>query len=80
MLPIISLANIDYARAQDGSTTALVRFSVTPPGLEIPVIHDFEIDVQVAAGADPTAVVNEAKVELHKLVLQMFEQTKAWAT
>jgi hypothetical protein len=76
----IELANLSYQANQEGRTSALVTFLVQPlPSLPSFVDH-FEININVPGGIDPTGTVNEAKVELHNLILRLAEETKHWAT
>ena len=76
----IELANLSYQPDQHGKTSATVTFLVEPLPSVPSVIDRFEVNVEVPGGIDPTSTVNEAKVELHKLILRLVDETKHWAT
>jgi hypothetical protein len=76
----IELTNIDYGRSDDDTPSALVTFHVTGTAVAVPSVPGFDVKVRVAGQADPTSVVNEAKVEFHQLALRLVEETKSWAT
>ena len=76
----IELTNIDYGRSDDGAPSALVTFHVTGTAVAVPSVPGFDVKIRVAGGADPTSVVNEAKVEFHQLALRLVDETKGWAT
>lgn len=76
----IELANLSYQPKPDGTTLAIVTFSVSPLPSIPSLVEHFEISVEVPGETDPTSTVNEAKVELHRLILRLGDETRHWAT
>jgi len=76
----IDLANISFERNASGGSSAVIAFAVRPIPSTPCSLDDFEITIRVPGASDPTSAVNEAKVELHKLILRLADDTKHWAT
>lgn len=76
----IQVNNIDYDFAMDEQSVAVVSFKVSYGATDLPLVGEFTVNTVVARKGDQDAMVNDARVALHRMSLDLLKHTSAWAS
>lgn len=76
----IELKGIDYAFAMDEQPAAVVSFKVSYSADELPLVGEFTVNAVVARKGDRDAMLNDARMVLHKMSLELIEESSTWAS
>lgn len=76
----VEVSNIDYAFAMGAKAVAVVSFKVSHSADELPLVGEFIVNAVVDRKGDRAAMINDAKVALHNMSLELLEHTSAWAS
>lgn len=76
----IELQGIDYAFAMDEQPVAVVSFKVSYSADELPLVGEFTVNAVVARTGDRDAMLNDARMALHRMSLELIEESATWAS
>lgn len=76
----IRINRIDYDFAMDEQAVAVVSFKVSHGGDDLPLVGEFTVNALVARKGDQEAMLNDARVALHRMSLELLKQTSTWAS
>ena len=76
----IAVNKIAYDFAMEDEAVAVVSFKISHGADELPLVGEFTVNTVVARKGDQAAMVNDAKVALHRMSLELLQQTSTWAS